>query len=113
MTYLCHRAAANAARVRNAHCYFIVNNNDARPRARPPRGAESRALEPRSVRLGRTKNVFGGRALTDTEAAFSLARNGQASQPSPASLPHASCVAPDHAPFRNKHQSTPDETCIV
>src|SRR3954453_17150315 len=54
--------------------------------------------------LGQTKNGFGDRALTDTEAAFSFARNGQASQPSPGSSPHASCVAPSHASLRNKHQ---------
>ena len=75
MTCSCICAAASAARVRVAHCYFVVNNNDAGPRARP-RGVGSRALEPRSVRLGQTKNAFGDRALTDTEAAFSLARNG-------------------------------------
>ena len=73
MAYSCIYAVASAARVAVAHCYFIVNNNDA-DRASAPRGVESR--EPRSVRRGQTKNAFGDRALTDTEAAFSLARNG-------------------------------------
>ena len=113
MAYLCDCTVASAAGVGAAHCYFLVINNDAGPRARYARRVKSPASMLRSGRLGQAKNAFGDGALTDTEAAFSLARNGRASHPSPGSLPAAPCGAPDHAPAHNKTQSTPDETRIV
>jgi hypothetical protein len=113
MTYLCRRAGCQRGPGGNRALLFIVINNDGEPRARAARRAKVAGVGAAFGLLGQTKNAFGDRALTDTEAAFSLARNGQASQPSPGSAPHASCVAPDHAPLRNKHQSTLDETCIV
>ena len=76
MIYITRSAVAIATRRKPARCYFIVINNGAGLRGAAPCGLDSRALEPHSVRLGQTKNPFGDRALTDTEAAFSLARNG-------------------------------------
>ena len=73
MVYPCVGAAASAALVATAHCYFTVNNNDARHQRCP----ESPASVPRSSLLARAKNALADRVLTDTEAAFSLARNGQ------------------------------------
>ena len=77
MTYSCFSAAASAALVGAAHCYFTVNNNA----ARHPRCPESRASMLRSGLLAQAKNALADRALTDTEAAFSLARNGQVVPP--------------------------------
>jgi hypothetical protein len=77
MTYSCVSAVASAALVGAAHCYFTVNNND----ARHPRCPESPASMPRSGLLAQAKNALADRALTDTEAAFSLARNGQVVPP--------------------------------
>ena len=73
MTYSCVCAADSAALVGAAHCYFTVNNNAARHSRCP----ESRASMLRSGLLAQAKNALADRALTDTEAAFSLARNGQ------------------------------------
>ena len=69
MAYSCVSAAASAALVGAAHCYFTVNNNAARHSRCP----ESRASMPRSGLLAQAKNALGDRPLTDTEAAFSLA----------------------------------------
>ena|SRR3954471_21602243 len=73
ITYLCRRAGCQRAPVGIADCYSLLLTMTAN-RVRTPRATrKSRALEPRSVRLGQTKIAFGDRALTDTQAAFSLA----------------------------------------
>jgi hypothetical protein len=76
MIYVTRPTVAIATRRKPVRCYFIDINNGAGRRRRCPCGLDSRALAPHSVRRGQTKNPFGDRALTDTKAAFSLARNG-------------------------------------
>jgi hypothetical protein len=77
MAYSCICAVASVARVGVAHCFFIVNNNAAATPRAPPAPPGATGVAAAFGLLAQTKNALGDRALTDTEAAFSLARNGQ------------------------------------